>query len=304
MNLAKSFGLFGRRAARLAATRVQSSGFSTSTVRQVSVSTEPGTSTFSALESRLNLKFKDTELMEQVCTHRSYEQGRVATNERLVWIGKRVLNLHVGEHLQKTYPNLPPEMLQDVQHANFGLSGLAEVAKHFGMQPAMRWKPVVKEAPQVGLTKVLGKSVQALVGAIYQDLGDAAARAFVAQHIVQSRPVDVENVMLIKNPKLMLRALCKRKNLPYPVARILKETGRFTSSPVFIVGIFTGTRMIGMGYGSSIKMAEFRAAKDALLKHYAKEIKDIEINEEESDADFTFVPQSGADAKADDNAQQ
>ncbi|KAJ2760759.1 54S ribosomal protein L3 mitochondrial [Coemansia sp. BCRC 34490] len=299
MSLAKSLGLLGRRAATSAVLarglRNQTSGFGTSMFGQQEAA-EPSTSTFSALESRLNLKFKDSGLMEQVCTHRSYEQGRGVSNERLVWLGKRVLNLHVGEHLQKTYPNLPPETLQDVQHANFGLMGLAEVAKHFGMQPAMRWTPVVKEAPQVGLTKVLGKSVQALIGAVYQDQGDAAAKRFIAKHIVHSKPVDVENVMVIKNPKLMLRALCKRKELQYPVARILKETGRFTSSPVFIVGIFTGTRMVGMGYGSSIKMAEFRAAKDALLKHYAKEIKGIDIGEEE-DGDFTFVPQENDGAK-------
>ncbi|KAJ2559514.1 54S ribosomal protein L3 mitochondrial [Coemansia sp. RSA 1933] len=301
MNLARSFGHFGRRASASAAATRRAAGFSSTSARQVAVTTEPGASTFAALEARLNLKFKDGKLMEQVCTHRSYEQGRLPSNEQLAWIGKRVLNLHVGEHLQKTYPNLHPEMLQDVQHANFGLGGLAEVARYFGMQPAMRWKSVVKEAPQVGLTKVLGKSVHALVGAIYQDLGPSAAKAFVAQHIVKSKPVNVENVMQIKNPKLMLRALCKRKNLEHPVGRILKETGRFTSSPVFIVGIFTGTRMVGMGYGSSIKMAEFRAAKDALLKHYAKEIKDIEVGEDEgSDADFTFVPQSGASI----NAQQ
>ncbi|KAJ2399235.1 54S ribosomal protein L3 mitochondrial [Coemansia sp. RSA 2559] len=302
MSVARSFGLISRLKAATA-TR-QTSRFSTNVARQVAVTTEPSTSTYSALEARLNIKFKDTALMEQVCTHRSYEQGRLVSNEQLVWIGKRVLNLHVGEHLQKTYPNLHPEMLQDVQHANFGLSGLAEVARHFGMQPAMRWKSVVKEAPHVGLTKVLGKSVQALVGAIYQDLGEAAAKVFITKHIVKSRPINVENVMLMKNPKLMLRALCKRKNLESPVGRILKETGRFTSSPVFIVGIFTGTRMIGMGYGSSIKMAEFRAAKDALLKHYAKEIKDIDVDEGESDADFTFVPQSGADAKVGDSTQQ
>ncbi|KAJ1938574.1 54S ribosomal protein L3 mitochondrial, partial [Linderina macrospora] len=106
----------------------------------------------------------------------------------------------------------------------------------------------------------------------------------------------------IKYPKRMLIALTKRKGMEFPVARILKETGRFTSSPVFIVGIFCGTRMVGNGFGSSLRMAEHRAAKDALLKYYAKEIKDFELPSvtEEADAEssITFLPTKVADTPA------
>ncbi|KAI8319464.1 ribonuclease III [Martensiomyces pterosporus] len=262
---------------------------------------EPGSTTFSALEARLNLEFSDSKLMEQVCTHKSYEHGRLPSNERLEWMGKRVLNLYVGEHLHVKYPNLPTETLQDLQHANFGLASLAEVAKHFGMKPAMRWLPSSKEAPNVGLTKVLGKGVQALVGAIYHDQGAVAAKKFIHEHIL-TKPVDVEAVMQIKHPKRLLIALTKRKNMEFPVARILKETGRFTSSPVFIVGVFSGTKMIGNGFGSSLRMAEHRAAKDALLKYYAKEIKDFELpsvaEEGEEESNITFLPTKVGDTPA------
>ncbi|KAJ2870680.1 54S ribosomal protein L3 mitochondrial, partial [Coemansia asiatica] len=99
------------------------------------------------------------------------------------------------------------------------------------------------------------------------------------------------------NPKTMLVELTKRKGLEYPIARLMKETGRFTSSPVFIVGVFCGTRMVGMGFGSSLKMAEYRAAKDALLKHYAKEIKDVQLVDAD-DSDLTFFKDSEATASA------
>ena len=52
------------------------------------------------------------------------------------------------------------------------------------------------------------------------------------------------------------------------VSRLLKETGRFTNSPVFVVGIYSGADEIGQGFGSSLKMAEFRAAEDALHRVY------------------------------------
>lgn len=40
--------------------------------------------------------------------------------------------------------------------------------------------------------------------------------------------------------------------------RLLKETGRFSNSPIFIVGIYSGVDKLGEGFGSSLKMAEYR----------------------------------------------
>lgn len=44
----------------------------------------------------------------------------------------------------------------------------------------------------------------------------------------------------------------------------MKESGRFTNSPVFVVGVFSGIDQLGEGFGSSLKMAEYRAAEDAM----------------------------------------
>ena len=41
-------------------------------------------------------------------------------------------------------------------------------------------------------------------------------------------------------------------------SRLLKETGRYSISPVFVVGIYSGADKLGEGFGSSLKMAEFR----------------------------------------------
>ncbi|KAF8957471.1 hypothetical protein BDZ97DRAFT_1953043 [Flammula alnicola] len=53
-----------------------------------------------------------------------------------------------------------------------------------------------------------------------------------------------------------------------PKSRLLKETGRFSNSPVFVVGIFSGADKLGEGFGASLRMAEFRAAEDALMRVY------------------------------------
>lgn len=50
--------------------------------------------------------------------------------------------------------------------------------------------------------------------------------------------------------------------------RLLKETGRFSNSPIFVVGIYSGADQLGEGFGSSLRMAEYRAAEDALHRVY------------------------------------
>lgn len=43
-----------------------------------------------------------------------------------------------------------------------------------------------------------------------------------------------------------------------PISRLLKETGRLSNSPMFVVGIYSGADKLGEGFGTSLKMAEYR----------------------------------------------
>ena len=43
-------------------------------------------------------------------------------------------------------------------------------------------------------------------------------------------------------------------------SRLLKETGRLSNSPIYVVGIFSAGEKLGEGFGSSLKMAEFRVS--------------------------------------------
>lgn len=60
------------------------------------------------------------------------------------------------------------------------------------------------------------------------------------------------------DPKRALREVVKRFGREMPQSRLLKETGRFSNSPVFVVGVYCGADKLGEGFGSSLKMAEFR----------------------------------------------
>jgi large subunit ribosomal protein L44 len=111
-----------------------------------------------------------------------------------------------------------------------------------------------------------------LIGALYHDKGSVAARKFI-QSTLLTATADMTQLLKLEQPKRMLSALMTRLRKDRPVSRILHETGRQSAAPVYVVGVFSGTRKLGEGSGSSIKMAEHRAAMDALLKHFLEEIK-------------------------------
>jgi len=71
-----------------------------------------------------------------------------------------------------------------------------------------------------------------------------------------------------RDPKKALSLTVQKFGRERPVSRLLKETGRFSNSPVFVVGIYSGADKLGEGFGSSLKMAEFRAAEDSLHRLY------------------------------------
>ena len=44
------------------------------------------------------------------------------------------------------------------------------------------------------------------------------------------------------------------------IPRLLSETGRFSNSPIFVVGVYSGADKLGEGFGASLKMAEYRVS--------------------------------------------
>jgi dsRNA-specific ribonuclease len=108
---------------------------------------------------------------------------------------------------------------------------------------------------------------KAVVGAIHVHGGQQAAKIFVQQHIL-SRHLQMSDLFRFKEPVRELARLCQREDFEYPVARILSETGRHSRTPVFVVGIFSGTEKLGEGTAPSLTEARVRASVAALKAWY------------------------------------
>ncbi|KAG0374674.1 hypothetical protein BGX24_010094 [Mortierella sp. AD032] len=256
-----------------------------STVQDSKYRIETPPAAVSAFAHRLGLnQLKDQTLIMRIITHSSYEKVGIATNERLDFLGAKVLDMFVLEYLHTKYPKMPTNMLQDAVSTYTKSNTLALMAKEFGVEDVARWirsKPELEN--QLAFNTVKASIVRATVGALYVDQGLIKAREFIHAHFL-SRELNIVQLLEIEEPKRYLSFLMKRLNREKP-----------SKAPVFIVGVYSGTEKIGEGFGSSLKMAEFRANKDALTKYYLEEQKDFGLPSDVEVLGATYTPSKVGD---------
>lgn len=213
-------------------------------------------------------------------------------NHGLNILGKNILTLAVVTELTKKYPRLPAAVLNGAVAAFISDSTLYKVGKSWGIEVEdknLMERYASKEEANTILGKLLyfsenrntlvnftdinamAMAVRSIIGALYTiDKNANLPNKFIMDHIL-SRKLDVKRLFEFEQPTRELATLCRRENLERPVSKLLAENGRFSKSPLFIVGVFSGEEKLGEGFGSSLKEAKARAATDALLKWYCYE---------------------------------
>ncbi|KAJ3086199.1 hypothetical protein HK102_013418 [Quaeritorhiza haematococci] len=261
--------------------KLQQEEFEEQSISQPTTTSE--SAKFAAFAARTGLKFDNPQLLVEALTHKSYRKDPDNVNDRLAFLGERVLNLYATEYIHLKYPKLPVDAIESAVNAYVGLKASASVGLSFGVQNVMRWK--LESASRKGENYIMAKVVHALVGALYEEKGAKATRNFVHAHFL-SRSLDMSAHLKMTYPRHVLLAVTEKLGKPRPVARILKETGRLSSNPVFVVGIYCGTELVGEGYGYSKEMAEIKAVKDSLQKHFLQEVNNITLPSDIDDQEY------------------
>src|SRR5689334_11824751 len=104
------------------------------------------------LERRIGHVFADRELLERALTHASVGKGAVdiRSNERLEFLGDRVLNLCVAEQIMRTCPDYTEGELSKLMSRLVDYKTCAKVAKAAGLPAALRFDA---SATKVGARK-------------------------------------------------------------------------------------------------------------------------------------------------------
>ena len=214
------------------------------------------------LERRIGHSFADRDLLERALTHASVGQGarKVRDNERLEFLGDRVLNLIVAEHILEELPDAPEGVLSKLMSRLVDYRTCARAARAAGLAAALR---VDASATKVGARendRVLGDACEALIAALYRDAGLAAARRFVMSFWSEDF-ADLEAPP--KDPKTMLQEWAMARGLPLPDYCVLRQEGA-AHEPKFTIEVRLPGVAPHQGTARSKREAEKLAAQRML----------------------------------------
>lgn len=221
----------------------------------------------SELEKKIDIKFKDRNLLLTALTHRSYLNEnlnwKLDHNERLEFLGDAVLELVVTEYLYKNYSNPEGEMT-NWRAALVNANILAKLSSQFDLNDYILLSR--GEAKDTGRARqyILANAVEALIGAIYLDQGYKMCQKFVGKFILKELPIIIER-RLYKDPKSLFQELAQDKVGITPTYEVLKEWGP-DHARNFEVGVFLDKEMVASGRGLSKQEAQQEAASEALKK--------------------------------------
>ncbi len=213
------------------------------------------------LEEKLGHIFADRKLLERALTHASASSK--SSNERLEFLGDRVLGLVIAELLFAAYPDDPEGLLALKYNALVCGEACAAAAESIGLSAHMVLAS--SEAASGGRQKmaILGGACEALIAALYLDAGFEAARKFILRHW---EPAFAELGEDMRDPKTMLQEWAQsraRAARSAPEYRLVCRDGP-DHAPHFVVEVIVTGEGSAQGEGRSKREAQKAAAKAML----------------------------------------
>ena len=218
----------------------------------------------SALQTRLGYAFADRDLFERALTHASVGEGarRVRDNERLEFLGDRVLGLLAAERLIEQYPNQREGQLSPKLQALVNRNACARVARRLGLGLALRLSPGETKTGGREKDTILGDACEALLGAVYLDGGlDAARELFGREWVEEFAALDEPR---IQDPKSKLQEWALQAKRQLPIYRVVERSGP-DHAPAFLVEVQVDGLPPASAPGKSRQEGE-KAAALALLQ--------------------------------------
>jgi ribonuclease-3 len=215
-----------------------------------------------AIEARLGHAFADRMLLTEALTHSSATgrgRGR-RSNERLEFLGDRVLGLVIADLLIALYPSEGEGDLSRRHAALVRRETLAEVARDLG---AAQWLVVGRseeDAGGRGNPALLANVVEALIGALYLDAGLDAAERFIRQHWLSR----LESMAVPpRDAKTALQEWAQSRGLGLPTYEVAAVAGP-AHAPRFDVSVSLAGFAPGRAVAGSKRAAEQAAAEQLL----------------------------------------
>jgi ribonuclease-3 len=219
-----------------------------------------------ALAGRFGHAFRVLPLLQRAMIHSSYafEQGSGSAidNERLEFLGDAVLDLAVGHLLYATYPEMREGELTRLRAALVNESHLAVMAREFDLGAHLLLGRGEEGSAGREKPSILSSAYEAVIGAIYEDGGFAAAMECARRHFTPWLETRRQN-LLQADAKSALQELLQERYAEAPVY-VLDEAAGPDHAKQFTVSVRFRKQVLGSGIARSKKEAEQQAAAAAL----------------------------------------
>lgn len=218
------------------------------------------------LEADIGYTFSDETWLTRALTHPSliddFGGGAQFSNQRLEFLGDRVLGLVVAEMLMTRYPKEREGYLTKLFHTLVSGETCAAVGEKFNLRDYLFLDASMRRNRSGNYDKAVADAVESLIAAIYRDSGLKAAEAFIKRcwifDTIKASPDKDEN------PKTRLSDWCGAQGVQYAEYKTIAQDGP-PHAPIFTVKVSVESCGHATATGSNKQEAE-KAAAAALLE--------------------------------------
>ena len=207
----------------------------------------------SVLEKKIKLKFKDQNILIKSLTHKSFDSKD--NNEKIEFLGDRVLGLIIAKKLLEIYPKEKEGILDKKFASLVNKKKCLEIAKKIDLEKYILVSNPKNKKIKIE-DKVIADCLEALIGALYLDQGFNVTEKFIlnqwSEHILASVVTQID-------PKTKLQEYSLKIFKKLPTYKLISNTGP-RHKPLFEVAVKIKNTKFFTGNGSSKKDAEQNAA--------------------------------------------
>ena len=209
------------------------------------------------LQKKINIRFKNLDLLIQSLTHKSFDTKK--NNEKMEFLGDRVLGLVIAKKLLEIYPDEKEGILDKKFAALVNKKTCLQVAKKINLEKfILTFNPNNKKIKIED--KIISDSCEALIGAIHLDKGLTIAEKVILD--LWKNQIR-ESVITQIDAKTQLQELALKNFKKLPTYKLISNTGP-RHKPSFKVGVKLPDTKYFFGLGKSKKDAEQNAAIECL----------------------------------------